>query len=234
VYNPKDPSTPKIANGQYYDWGDGYGDVRQSFSVMATYDLPFGKSMTGVSKALINGWGVNGDGIYALGVPFEIENAGEMSGILGITGGDRPNQVGNPRKAGQVAGNPYCQAPPTIRNISHWFNPCAFQSQPQGLLGDMGANSLHGPPSRHIDASLVKAIPIHENLKAQFRAEVFNLTNTPSYAYPGSQSSGGNSLSRSDLSTATADFDPGSLGAISERASGYTERVFQFALKILF
>jgi hypothetical protein len=234
VYNPADPSTPKIANGQYYDWGDGYGDVRQSFSVMATYDLPFGKTLTGVSKELVQGWGVNGTGIYALGVPFEIENANEMSGILGISGGDRPNQVGDPNKAGPVAGNPTCVAPTTIRNTTHWFNPCAFESQPQGLLGDMGANSLHGPPSRHIDASLTKAIPIHEDFKAQFRAEVFNLTNTPSYAYPGTQSSGGNTLSRCDTSTNTSSCDPGSLGSISQEGPGYTERVFQFALKFLF
>ncbi len=126
VYNPADPSTPKIANGQYYDWGDGYGDVRQSFSVMATYDLPFGKTLTGVSKELVQGWGVNGTGIYALGIPFEIENANEMSAILGISGGDRPNQVGDPNKAGPVAGNPTCVAPTKIRNTTHWFNPCAF------------------------------------------------------------------------------------------------------------
>jgi outer membrane receptor protein involved in Fe transport len=231
VYNPASPGTPKIADGIKYDWGDGYGDVRQSFSVMATYDLPFGKTLTGVSKELVQGWGVNGTGIYALGVPFEIENASEISGIMGISGGDRPNQVGDPNKAGTVPGNPSCQAPSKIRTLAAWFNPCAFAPQPAGLLGDMGANSLHGPPSRHIDASLTKAIPIHEDLKAQFRAEVFNLTNTPSYAYPGTQSSGGNTLSNNPLNPEAA---PSPLGSITERASGYTPRVYQFALKILF
>jgi outer membrane receptor protein involved in Fe transport len=231
VYNEKDPGTPLIADGIKYDWGDGYGDVRQSFSVMATYELPFGKTLTGVSKALVHGWGVNGTGIYALGVPFEIQNANLVSGIMGINGGDRPNQVGDPWKAGPVAGNPNCEAPSKIGTLEAWFNPCAFAPQPAGLLGNMGANSLHGPPSRHIDASLTKSIPIHEDMKAQFRAEVFNLTNTPSYAYPGAMSSPGNTMSNDSLHPEAA---PAPLGSITQRAAGYTPRVFQFALKFLF
>lgn len=44
---------------------------------------------------------------------------------------------------------------------------------------------INGPGYFDMDASLFKHFPIRERLKLQFRAEVFNLTNTPSFDVPG-------------------------------------------------
>jgi hypothetical protein len=41
-----------------------------------------------------------------------------------------------------------------------------------------------GPGLLNTDFSLFKNIPIHEALKAQFRAEFFNILNRPNYSSP--------------------------------------------------
>jgi hypothetical protein len=38
---------------------------------------------------------------------------------------------------------------------------------------------------RSWDFSLFKSFPIHESIRAEFRAEMFNFTNTPNFAAPG-------------------------------------------------
>ncbi len=62
--------------------------------------------------------------------------------------------------------------------------------------------------------SLNKATTIHERLKLQFRAECFNLTNTPQFAPPG-------------VSLGAAGF-----GVVS--AQNNQPRILQLALKMLF
>ena len=60
-------------------------------------------------------------------------------------------------------------------------------SQPQLIstqLGNAGRNSAIGPGLIDMDFSLYKNIPIHEALKAQFRAEFFNIMNRPNFNSP--------------------------------------------------
>jgi hypothetical protein len=44
----------------------------------------------------------------------------------------------------------------------------------------------------NLDASIVREFGIWENLKLQFRAESFNVTNTPAFSNPNSNISGAN------------------------------------------
>jgi hypothetical protein len=115
-------------------------------------------------------------------------------------GSDRPNQVGNPNVA-----NP---------TISKFFNPASFAPQAFGTLGDARVNSIHGPHQRGIDVSLLKEFPIREALHMQFRAEAFNVTNTPSFSVPNS------SISSSAVGTITS--------------TNATARQLQFAAKLIF
>jgi hypothetical protein len=116
--------------------------------------------------------------------------------------GDRPNQIGSAHIA-----NP---------SISEFFNTAAFAPQPIGQIGDVRKNSLYGPHLRHLDLSLFKTFDLFENTKLQFRAESFNLTNTPNFSSP-------------DGALGDATF-----GTISSTRLGTTPREIQFALKFLF
>jgi hypothetical protein len=45
---------------------------------------------------------------------------------------------------------------------------------------------VYGPAFRRLDFSLFKSFPVDEARRFEFRAESFNLTNTPNFALPGS------------------------------------------------
>jgi hypothetical protein len=92
----------------------------------------------------------------------------------------RPDRVGS----GSLA-NP---------TVNQWFNPDAFHlvscndpSLPELChYGNSGNSILEGPGFKNIDASLFKNFPVTERLRIQFRAEFFNLFNTPQFGRPNS------------------------------------------------
>ena len=86
-------------------------------------------------------------------------------------------------------------------------------------LGNAGRNSAIGPGLIDTDFSLFKNIPIHEALKAQFRAEFFNILNRPNYDSPNDN--------RAILDS--GGFPVSNAGAIT--IMNTTSRQIQFALK---
>ena len=112
---------------------------------------------------------------------------------------DRPDAIGSPN-----LGSP---------TLGEFFNTAAFVQQLAGTVGTEGRNALHGPHFRHVDMSLFKDFPIHEAMKVQFRAECFNISNTPSFANPGATLGNGN------------------FGHITNLNINYTPREFQFVMK---
>jgi hypothetical protein len=88
---------------------------------------------------------------------------------------------------------------------------------PPGPLsgGNLGLQSNYAPPSRVLDLSLFKDIPITERFRIQFRAESFNMANTPQYGTPNNN--------RQDTN----------FGKVTSTASG-SERHYQFSLRLQF
>ncbi len=66
----------------------------------------------------------------------------------------------------------------------YWFNPSAFTLPALGTYANQPRNGFYGPPLYQVDFSVFKNIPITEKLRAQFRAEVFNIFNTRDLAPP--------------------------------------------------
>jgi hypothetical protein len=127
-------------------------------------------------------------------------------------GPDRPNQIHSAKLAH-----------PVIGSAGTYFDTTAFVAQPLGTVGTAARNSLYGPHFRHIDFSLFKDFPISEGLKLQFRAETFNITNTPSFYMNNNVNSGpGTRLGN------------GSFGQITATDPNYVPRQLQFALKLQF
>ena len=109
------------------------------------------------------------------GIPFTVVTSG---GITNAGGADRPNRIGN----GTL--------PSSQQTIYHWFDTSAFVVQPQYTYGNAGRNILFGPDLRDLDLSLSKSFAITESKRLQFRAESFNLTNTPAFGQPGATLNG--------------------------------------------
>ncbi len=124
---------------QKLDWGLSQLNLNDNFTASVLYDLPFGKGKhfgsdwSGATNAVFGNWQVNVIEHATSGFPLFVVDSGDGSGVFFSYNGNtfqRPNQIGDPNKAGAVAGNPGCTAPTKIHTIQNWFNPCAFEQAP--------------------------------------------------------------------------------------------------------
>jgi hypothetical protein len=65
-----------------------------------------------------------------------------------------------------------------------WFDKAAFAAPGRNRFGNVGRNSVRGPGFGTYDFSVFRIFPIRESVKFEFRAEAFNLTNTPIWDNP--------------------------------------------------
>jgi len=191
---------PQLVNDRALERANSDIDIRQRFVVMADYDLPFGKAAHGIESFLIKGWIANAVLVAQTGVPFTVTNATARDNT---GGGDRPNRI-----ASGVL-------PSGQRTVQKWFDTSAFVPQPLYTIGNSGRNILYGPPLRQLDFSLFKQFRLTERFTLEFRAESFNLTNTPNFGIP------------------AAALGASNFGAISDTGNNQA-RQLQFALKLLF
>jgi hypothetical protein len=107
-----------------------------------------------------------------------------------------------------------------------WFDPYAFLPITEVRFGSSGRNLLRGPGQTNLDASIFRDFSLTERFRLQFRAEAFNVSNTPAFNNPGATAS---SATRNAQGLIT------NLGGFTEITTAQpTERQFRFALKIMF
>ncbi len=199
------------------DYGVLSNDIQNRFALSLNYQFAANHKFTGINKYLLGGWQANTITVWQSGKPYTILNGGTGSdGAYGNratpinnAGNDRPNQIASangPKGIGSSGG--------------FWFNPAAFAPQPLGTVGNFVRNSLFGPHYRKIDFSLFKDFAVTEHSAVQFRAEAFNITNTPSYIL---------TLGSGNVSLGNALF-----GHVTDVDPNYNPRLMQFALKYNF
>ena len=201
------------------DYGNSDVDIRNRLAFSANYELPFGKSLTGLYGTLARGWQANTILVWESGEPFTVINSTNIATTSFGNPQDRPNQL----RSGKVS-NP---------SISRFFDPTAFAPQASGVLGTERKNPLYGPHYRHVDLSLFKNFPVYRETFIQFRAECFNITNTTNFAI--SPNTPNNTLQSSP--TANPDVyavSSNPIGTITNTSANYNPRLFQFALKYQF
>ncbi|MGD1092833.1 MAG: TonB-dependent receptor [Bryobacteraceae bacterium] len=207
-----------------------------NFRLNTIYYLPNVKAK-GFVGAIARGWWVSSLLTLQTGLPFTVvlNTNRSRSGIAGGAGGiDRPNLVPGFTAASITSGTTGagCLGVPANEPVGTptlYFNPCAFQEQPQGYLGNAGQNILEGPPQRNWDFSLVKdtALPFREGAKLQFRAEVFNILNHPFFSFPAHAVFSGTAAGSGDIEAPLSN-----AGVITSTLG--TSRQIQLALKLIF
>jgi len=160
---------PSIRNNPQAERGNSFLDLRQRFTFLGDYALPFAKGGKGAAAFLAKDWGIQGIVVLTTGIPFDITNSAARSNT---GGGDRPNVVGDPTSGFH-------------QRIYQWFNTAAFASQPLYTYGNLGRNVLHMPGRRSLDLAVHRDFVPKEGLRLQFRGEAFNITNTPPFGSPG-------------------------------------------------
>jgi hypothetical protein len=217
------------------EYGNAENDIRSRFALSINYELPIKNFRNKAEKAVLADWQVNSIVAWQTGKPVSITNTGTPNNLANpLYGGgtDRPNQVGDPFKAGNVTYtdgdgiSQTCVGPTSLKGGggSYWFNPCAFQRQAEGTVGSTARNSIYGPQFRHIDFSIFKDFPVFNTLKLQFRAEAYNITNTPNFYL-------NNNVNDSSSGARLGD---GTFGKLNQSDPNNVPRQLQFALKLQF
>jgi hypothetical protein len=175
------------------DRGNGDSIRPRVAYISASYELPFLQK-----NKILGGWQIAGIGQFRSGTPFSLTYNPNQAGWLG----GRPNVVSS-------------DVYPSNQSITNWFNTSAFAVPAPFTFGNMARNMLFGPGQKIIDVSVLKDFRFGENHFVQFRAEAFNMPNTPSFGNPGGNIS-----------------VPASVG----RITGVTvsARAVQFGLKLVF
>jgi hypothetical protein len=73
---------------------------------------------------------------------------------------------------------------PYLNNDRNLLNPAAFAIPEPGSFGNLARNALRGPNFKQFDLVFNKRFPVSERMNVEFRAEVFNVFNTPNFANP--------------------------------------------------
>jgi len=154
-------------------------DIRNAFSAGLSYELPFPKTNT-VERAVLEGWSAESVVQARSGPPVNLYYSGAPLLSNGFFISVRPNVTGNPfyrygpQYPGGKAFNSDAFAPPPI-------NPTTNATLSQG---DLPRNALRGFGAIQWDFAVHREFPIHESVKLQFRAELFNILNHPNFGQP--------------------------------------------------
>jgi hypothetical protein len=181
-------------------------DMRNRFAFTTMYVLPFGRGQhwgsnwNGPVNAVLGGWQSNLIFTAQSGTPFDVMCGQE-----------------NPAVRCDLVGSPYAG----ITSPLEYFNPAAFAPVPVSAAGTAVGpgttprNYLVGPGFNDVDFSVFKNFNITERVKTQFRAEFFNLFNTPHFVQP------------------DFNFTDGNFGKLTNTLLS-SERQIQFALRVSF
>jgi len=208
---------------QQYAWGNAPNDVANRIAWALNYQLPFGKSMTGIEGGFVKGWATNLSGSWQTGSPFTTSPASNLDGIA---------------SAGYL--DQTCNAKKSNPTLLDWYNYNCFVSPTPGTLGNERYGSQFGPHQKRLDFSLSKEFPIKESIKLQFRTEIFNLFNQTNFGQPNASIaylSPTTPLPNGNFTNTVNISQPGGshiTGEITGMSANWNQREIQFALKLLF
>jgi hypothetical protein len=184
-------SGPADAYNRHLEKDVSSGDIPRVFSAGWVYAIP--------RLWKISGWQIAGLVRVQSGDAVPISQATNLDSSLGFAV-QRPNRTGNPNDLPN-------------RSAGEWFNTAAFQLAPQFTIGNSSRNPVRGPGLEEADLMLGKTFRLAEQVRLEFRAEAFNVSNTP------------------PLNDPSSSFGSAAFGTIT---SATNPRDFEFAAKVHF
>jgi Carboxypeptidase regulatory-like domain len=198
-------------------------DRTLNYEQTITYALPAGQGYryftSGIGSYVLGGWKISAIISALSGLPFTISTTSATGGTTQTVNQVAPLQVTHSVSG---AGN------------TPWFNPASFAAPPgcvaysasnpvPCVIGNTQRNQFRGPGYFSDNLSLFKSFPFFRESALEFRADAFNLTNTPAFGLP-------NGTLGSNLGKIT-----GTLGSGVGNVNGVGgPRVLQAAVKITF
>jgi hypothetical protein len=133
---------------------------------------------------VLGNWEVSGIVTLESGFPFGISGGDGNNNSGSLQFGDRADVVSgvsqNVRQGGKS------------QWLNEYFNTAAFTHNAVGTFGNSAKNLFQGPPIKTMDLAFAKNWNFAERYNLQFRWEMFNALNTPSFANPDNTVGDGN------------------------------------------
>jgi hypothetical protein len=144
-------------------------DTKHRFVLSWVWELPFGEGHAladgGFLKPILENWQFSGIVTLSTGRPFTVFlNTGVNNGAPSW-----PDRIGDGKLDDPTP--------------DKWFDIDAFKAPTPNTYGTSGRGVLYGPGTQTIDVSLSRVFPIR-GFRLQFRADAFNLFNTPQFGFP--------------------------------------------------
>lgn len=154
-------------------------DRQHNAQIGFLYQLPWrSDNGSGLLRMLVNDWQLNGVlGMFS-GQPFTVTANGAT---VNTPGNQQTGQVlSEPNQTGSIG------ASGTFYDASAWTSPSGV------VFGNSGRNAFRGPGGVNLDFSIFRGFSLGATRRLEFRAEAFNLTNTPVFANPNGDLTSGN------------------------------------------
>ena len=177
---------PQDSNNPGREYGPSNFNIPHRLTWVFSYDLP---TFSGGMQRLKNGWHLESTVSLQSGQPFEFAYNCEDDYSGGSECFDRPDVVG------PVAYHK--RDPANYIDLTSFAMPCAILDSvtvASGFssdcvpgtrhYGNLGRNALVGPTYKQWDFVIYKDTAISERVKAQLRAEFFNILNHPNFSNP--------------------------------------------------
>lgn len=198
-----------MPNFHRLDYGPSDWDHTHAVVVSYLWQIPSVDRSNGLARAVLGNWETTGIVSKQTGAPFTVFVGQDISKTN--LGKDRADVTGDPYGGNACSG--------ISSSCKSWLNPAAFSLPAPGTFGDATKGEFRGPGYFDTDLGLFKNIPIHEQVRMQFRCEFFNAFNNVNFTHVNDSVSGG------------------ALGAIQQAANFPAPggpRTIQFALKFMF
>jgi len=196
------------------NYGPSDYDQTHVFTFTHNWRLPFGTGTkylnSGVLGKILGPWELDGILRYGSGLPFTPTASAALCAC-----------PGNTPTADVVPGPPalgYSIFPgffgdfliPSLLPTQNFVQPAV------GTFGNIGRNALRAQDFTNYDLAISRQFVFLEHSRLEFRAEAYNLTNSPHFGLP------------------ITNVNSANFGASSTTAPGLGERTFQFAAKLVF
>ena len=159
-------------------------NIPHIFQLAYVYQLPFGSNKkwltSGAGRWILGDWQINGIFSSFQGRQYTLSSPDTSLNMPGNA--QTPDQIKpTVKKIGCVGPDPGCT----------FFDTSAFAPVTEVQFGTVGRNTMSGPGVVNMDLSLFRNFKLTEKFGLQFRAEAFNLSNTPHFNAPDSDISSG-------------------------------------------
>jgi hypothetical protein len=146
---------------------------------------------------VFDGYEFSGTAVVQSGTPFSITNSGgatyygtDTSRGSFVAGGTTAQAVKHGRVEDRLTAyfndGIYSSTAGTVTQTDTLTGAAPVFATAGNLYGNTGRNILRGPLQRDLDLAMTKRTQIRDSVELEFRAQAFNITNTPNFANPGS------------------------------------------------